>query len=529
MTNKLQKGAFFLSIANFLCKILGVLYLIPWIKLMGSQHNGMLAQALYNTGYIPYALFLSLGTIGLPSVIAKKIAISSKKSDINEIKSVFTNSNSMMLFIGAISALAMYIFAPLLIKMSPVTNLENGISVIRSLCPSLLIIPLLSSMRGYFQGVSDLLPFAISLIVEQFIRVLVILVGSYYYLRVASGTIFDAVLISTQASFYGGLSVVIYLFFIGRKKGYFGFSEFCSPFELFYSKNRISTLSIFKETLPFMYVGATVTIFQLLDQVSIKPIFHFFQNSVSNSQIELLFSLASVNPNKLTAILISMVATVGTSSLPILSGLSKRNRLKIEQIISQSYLLTFTMLIPASIGMVILSEPMYTVFFGYDTNATLYMIISIGSAIFISLTTVQLIMLQALNHHKKAVRLVTIGIITKVIFQIILIYLFNGYGIVLSTTIPFIYIFISSSKFIDETYSISSLLIIKKQIYSIFRSSTIMAIICVFLLFFFENNFDLTRTFDSLLCIIVIAAVGVCIFLILNFKTEIKFFLFKEK
>ncbi|MGC3794940.1 polysaccharide biosynthesis protein, partial [Enterococcus faecium] len=54
MYKKLMQGTFWLTFANLLCKVLGVVYLIPWLSMMGNNHDGKLATTLYNVGYLPY-------------------------------------------------------------------------------------------------------------------------------------------------------------------------------------------------------------------------------------------------------------------------------------------------------------------------------------------------------------------------------------------------------------------------------------------------------------------------------------------
>ena len=54
MNKKLMQGTFWLTFANLLCKVLGVVYLIPWLSMMGNNQDGMLATTLYNVGYLPY-------------------------------------------------------------------------------------------------------------------------------------------------------------------------------------------------------------------------------------------------------------------------------------------------------------------------------------------------------------------------------------------------------------------------------------------------------------------------------------------
>ena len=74
LNKKILSGSFWLSFGSIFSRILGVVYLIPWLIMLGSYHNQLNAQAIFNSSYTPYALFLSVGTAGLPSVIAREVA-----------------------------------------------------------------------------------------------------------------------------------------------------------------------------------------------------------------------------------------------------------------------------------------------------------------------------------------------------------------------------------------------------------------------------------------------------------------------
>ena len=104
---------------------------------MGTIHDQQTAQAIYNVAYLPYALFLSLGTAGFPSGIAKKIAELNIKGNKNQIKKLFKSGLIVIEIIGILSALLMFIFAPTLSKISPIVDHTAGITAIRSLCFSL--------------------------------------------------------------------------------------------------------------------------------------------------------------------------------------------------------------------------------------------------------------------------------------------------------------------------------------------------------------------------------------------------------
>ena len=75
MKNKLLSGAFWMMLGSILSRILGIVYLIPWLIMMGNPQHQNAAQAIFNTAYTPYALFLSLGTAGFPTAPACRLTL----------------------------------------------------------------------------------------------------------------------------------------------------------------------------------------------------------------------------------------------------------------------------------------------------------------------------------------------------------------------------------------------------------------------------------------------------------------------
>ena len=70
--NKMLAGTFWMTAGDFLSKILGAVYIIPWYAWMGS--HGDQANALFSMGYNVYALFLLISTAGIPVAISREVA-----------------------------------------------------------------------------------------------------------------------------------------------------------------------------------------------------------------------------------------------------------------------------------------------------------------------------------------------------------------------------------------------------------------------------------------------------------------------
>lgn len=91
-------------------------------------------------------------------------------------------------------------------------------AAIRVMVPTLVILPPMSLMRGFFQGNADMRPFGISQLWEQFARVIFILVSTFVIMYVQGGDYVKAVNYSTFATFIGAIASYLYLFCYASKK-----------------------------------------------------------------------------------------------------------------------------------------------------------------------------------------------------------------------------------------------------------------------------------------------------------------------
>ena len=162
------RGMAWLTVGNFISRLLGIIYIIPWYMWLGEDKA--VANALFNMGYQVYANFLLISTVGLPTAVAKQISKYNTlgREDISYylVREFF----KLMLVLGAVFAGVMYVASPLLAELSGSKALL--IPVMYSLVPPLVIFPAMSIMRGFFQGHNDLKPYAISQIAEQVVRVI---------------------------------------------------------------------------------------------------------------------------------------------------------------------------------------------------------------------------------------------------------------------------------------------------------------------------------------------------------------------
>jgi len=173
--SRLLQGAFVLGLAAIISKIIGAFQKIPLQNLGGDGVFG-----IYNTVYPLYMLIITLAAAGLPLAVSKFVAEQNALGRTDESRRIIRLSSVLLGGIGIIMALLMYAGAPLIADL--IGN-RHVVPSIRAASWALLFVPVMTGLRGYFQGLQQMVPTAISQVVEQTIRVTVMIVLLLWLMR----------------------------------------------------------------------------------------------------------------------------------------------------------------------------------------------------------------------------------------------------------------------------------------------------------------------------------------------------------
>lgn len=426
------KGSAWMTAGSIFSRILGAIYIIPWMAWMGSDYPA--ANALFAKGYNIYSLFLIVSTAGIPGAISKQISHYNALDQYSTGNKLFKHGLKIMTFMGVIFGAIMFFGAPLLAVMFTDGD-PRSIPVIKSLAVAVLIIPILSILRGYLQGYSDMAPSAISQFIEQIARVIYMLIATYMIMVMSKGSYINAVVQSTFAAFIGAAVaiVILILAIIKRLPRLRSLSRNGKPAADVNENN--FTREIFQQALPFIILDAGITFFNLYDQSTFNQFMRLFVNA-SGAQLDNYYSLFGFQANKLIMIIVSLSTAMAVTAVPILSGLySKGNKEKIENQISNTLELFFFIMIPASLGMYAVAQPLWTTFYRYDALGVLMLQFSSVISILLGLFTVLSAVLQALYRNRLAIRYFVYGFIVKVVVQLPMIWLFHEFGPLVATSI----------------------------------------------------------------------------------------------
>lgn len=428
---QMLRGTVWLTASNFISRLLGAAYIIPWYIWMGK--HGAEANGLFTMGYNIYAWFLLISTAGVPVAVSKQVAKYNTKGQEEHSFAMIRGFLKFMSLLGLVFAIIMYVLSPVF------ANLSGGgkdlIPVMQSLSWAVLIFPSMSVIRGFFQGHNNLKPYAISQIAEQVIRVIWMLLTAYFIMKVGSGDYVEAVTQSTFAAFIGmGASLLVLVYYLWKT----GLLQHIIHRPE--SDSQIDTKALLwdtiREAIPFIVTGSAIQLFQIIDQMTYSNVMSWFTN-FTRSELLVQFSYFSANPNKITMILIAVATSIGGVGIPLLTeNYVKGDFRAAGKLVQDNLTMLVAFLLPATIGAVAIAEPLYTVFYGKpDSLALGLFILAMLQTIILGLYTVLSPMIQALFQNRKAILYFGYGVLVKLILQVPFIYVFKAYGPLLSTTI----------------------------------------------------------------------------------------------
>lgn len=209
-STKMLQGAFILSIAALLSKLIGTLQKIPLQNIAGDSVFG-----IYNTVYPFYMMFITLVTAGFPIAVSKLVAEANARGDQAEGERVLKVTSVLLAVLGGLFSLLMYQFAP---QISRFIDNEEVVLSIRTASLAFLFVPVMTGLRGYFQGLQDMMPTAVSQITEQTVRVTVMLVLLFILIErgASAETIAAGAMLGSAA---GGAAALLFMWFFWVRRG----------------------------------------------------------------------------------------------------------------------------------------------------------------------------------------------------------------------------------------------------------------------------------------------------------------------
>lgn len=424
--NSFLGGAFVSTLGIIIVKIIGVMYVIPFNALIGSKGG-----ALYGYGYNVYALFLSISSAGFPFAVSKLTSEYIALGNQDDVSRVYKISKWIIFILSFIMFILLFALARPIAKLIAVSgtggNTVNDIVlVLRLVSFAILIVPFLSVTRGFLQGHKIITPGSVSQVIEQLVRVTVILLGCYLALKIFNWGLTNAIGISVFAAFIGGLFSLIYLQVKLHKSKLV--NKNIPKTKKTTVKRIVKKLCYY--AIPYVVISLVSNLYEVTDMVIIQRVMSDILH-VKATTVEAVSSVFTIWGGKFNGIILAVIMGLNISLTPnLVDSYTKGDVEDVTNKINKSLELILFIIVPLTLFLSVYSGPLWTMFYGVSEVGTSVYKYFVFYALFGGVFTVLVNILQSLSKYKEVIISILIGLVFNCIFDAPFILLWDKLGLV---------------------------------------------------------------------------------------------------
>ncbi len=408
--NPFLKGAFILSVASVLSRIIGAFYRVPLNRFLSPQIVG-----LYSYTYPIYTAALAVSSVGFPTAIAKMISARSAQKDPKTLRKFFWISVLFLGFLGFSISFLLYTKADLI--AARIIGNKDAYVPLKAISPAIFFVTLMAVFRGFFQGAQQMGPYGFSLMIEQSFKAFFAIFLGFSFApmgaRYGAGGIAFGVTIGSIAGFL----FILICFLCNRQK------LFSSSFSLPTPVSE-SGSSLFKELLvlsfPITLGGLIIPLMSSVD-VALLTRRMLLIPGMTRQGINELFAYYSSRASILINFPPVISTSLAASLVPAISRYQASKEFKKARSTAVSSLaVTLSIALPAAFGYFVLAEPIFTLLYGNSNGCYLLSVLSL-SMVFLMLSQTLTGILNGMGHVTLPVKNLLIGIFLKSLLSFFLI------------------------------------------------------------------------------------------------------------
>ena len=431
--NKLLFGTLILTITSLLAKIIGAFFRVPLINLIGS--NGL---GIFQLIFPVYSFFLIFVSGGNSLGVSKLVSLENQNNNKNNAKQILKGSCLLMLGFSALVSLLIVLLA---VPLSSFQGNRNFYICYFALVPALVLSSMISAFRGYFQGMQNMAPTGVSMIVEQSVKLIfsLFLASKLKHLGVTFA-VFGAFIGISISEFSALLYLIIRYFIFSKNK----IKQKSSQLSLSLKQ---SCKNILKTSFPIMLNGAIMPLVYALE--SSITIWLLSKATISSNVATCLFGLEDGLVGSLVNLPTVISSALATALIPSITSSFSANDIKeCEKKSSTCIKYAWLIALPCCFAFLLLSKDLVLFLYQNGLSSTMFdqltvvvdlVRISSINILYVSLLSVVTAILQAINKSYVPVKNLLFACIIKTICTFLLVSSpkFNIYGLAISDVICF--------------------------------------------------------------------------------------------
>ena len=342
-------GALILMAANAVSKILGAVFKIPLTYILAEE-----GMAVYNTAFQVYIMFLSFIISGFPFAVSKTVAQATATGRHSSARRVVAISTLCLSAAGLAGSLLLYLLAPYL---AGAMKEEGAELAIRIISPSVFFVALGTAYKSYFQGVSNMIPVALSQVVEAVVKLIIGYGLAVYCVRFGT--------LVTSAGAVGGVTIGELLATLMLMAGYF-FSKKEKSLE------RESTYEILKSLLsvavPLLAVSVAGNALSIAETAVTRG--SLLRAGLAEDEARFLYGAYTGYAQTVFHLPSGILATIGVSILPVIAGAAATGDMnRARRVTGHALRLTMLLSLPCAVVMFMLPDELLNALFRNDASA----------------------------------------------------------------------------------------------------------------------------------------------------------------
>lgn len=422
-------GAIILLIANLMVKVIGALFKIPLQHLLLDEGMGV-----FNVAYQFYTAMFVISTAGVPVALSKMVSESYILGRNREIRSTIRIAGLVFITLGALCSGFLYFGAEWLGEI-----IQNPAAVLamKAVAPSVFFVACISVVRGYYQGRSNMMPTALSQLVEALGKLFLGLgfaaFGMYkgFALEVCTALAILGITIGE-----GVAAIGIWIYYLrdparharGTSREYRG------------SKQLVHNLLWL--VIPITLTNSVTSLTTLVDTTMVVSRLQSIGYSLKEANE--LFGMYNGKAFTMYNLPQTLIAALAISIVPAIAGaMAQKNSELTAKNLGSAMRIAMLIALPAGTGYFILSEPIIDMLFAGDPRVGAACLRVLAFAIpFVALVSLTNAVLQAAGHVRVPVISMLVGGVIKVIVNYTLVGMpeINIYGAPFGTVVCYAFI-----------------------------------------------------------------------------------------
>jgi len=519
--NGFIQGAFISTFGIVISKILGIIYVIPFYAIVKTKGG-----ALYGYAYTIYSLFLALSTAGIPLAVSKIISEYQTLGYYKTKVRAFRIARSIAFLMGFAFFIILFIFAPLVAKLilgdlTGGNTIEDVTLVIRIIDSAILIVPILSVYRGYLEGHKYITPSSTSNVIEQIVRVTLIIFGTLLSVKVFHFKLSTTIGVAVFGATLGAFVSLFYLIGITRKN-HSQLSRKIKNVREPKISNKVIIKKILIYAIPFIMIDVFKVMYDFIDMSTVVKTIASM-NTYTLSSAEAIMSIISTWGSKFYMIVSAVATGIMVSLIPNLTeSVVKNDKEEISKKINKTFQILFIFIIPMVVGLSLLSKPIWMLFYGSSKLGPSVFSYYIYTSFFVCTFTILVTIFQVLKDYKTVFISLVLGLLLKAFLNVTLMNSFYNmglppyYGNITATIIGYFSSLIYCLFALNKKFKINFEVTLKNLINVIF--STLFMIVSIVLLRFVFPQYSNIRIINILIILCYVLIGGITYFAII-YKT----------